>query len=125
MPRYTNPRKTWFYSNEFKIRAVKLSFHPDNKVKDVAEGLGIHPMMLSRWGREYRHGTLQGDGKVRIGMSRKKKSPDQKITEVAALKKEVNRLRQENDLLKKWQRYLADQHQKGLDSSSDTKTSSE
>jgi transposase len=118
MPRYTNPRKTWSYSNEFKIRAVKLSFHPDNKVKDVAEGLGIHPMMLSRWGREYRHGTLQCDGKVRIGMSRK-------ITEVAALKKEVNRLRQENDLLKKWQRYLAEQHQKGLDSSSDTKTSSE
>ena len=54
MPRYKNPRKTWFYSNEFKIRAVKLSFHPNNKVIDVAESLGIHSMMLSRWGREYR-----------------------------------------------------------------------
>lgn len=125
MPRYKNPRKTWFYSNEFKIRAVKLSFHPDNRVKDVAEGLGIHPMMLSRWGREYRHGTLQGDGKVRIGMSRKKKTPPPKITELAALKREVNRLKQENDLLKKWQQYLAEQHQNDLDSSSDTKTSSE
>lgn len=125
MPRYKNPRKTWFYSTEFKIRAVKLSLHPDNKVKDIAEGLGIHPMMLSRWGREYRNGILQGDGKVRIGMSRKKKSPSQKITEVAALKKEVNRLKQENDLLKKWQLYLAEQHQKDLDSSSDTKISSE
>ncbi len=125
MPGYKNPRKTWFYSSEFKIRAVKLSFHPDNKVKDVAEGLGIHPMMLSRWGREYREGILQRDGKVRIGMSRKKKAPPQKITELAALKKEVHRLKQENDLLKKWQLYLAEQHQKDLDLSSDTKNSLE
>lgn len=125
MPRYNHPRKTWFYSTEFKVRAVKLSLHPDNRVKDVAEGLGIHPMMLSRWGREYRHGALQGDGKVRIGMSKKKKTPSQKITELAALKKEVNRLKQENDLLKKWQLYLAEQHQKDLDSSTDTETSSE
>lgn len=125
MPKYNNPRKTWVYSTEFKVRAVKLSFHPNNKVKDVAEGLGIHPMMLSRWGREYRDGTLQGDRKVRIGMSRKKKTPSEKITELAALKKEVHRLKQENDLLKKWQRYLAEQHQKDLDSSSDTKNSSE
>ena len=120
MPSYKNPRKTWFYSNEFKVRAVKLSLHPDNKVKEVAEGLGIHPMMLSRWGREYREGTLQRDGKVRIGMSKHKKTPSKKITELAALKKEVNRLKQENDLLKKWQQYLSEQHQNDLNSSTDT-----
>ena len=36
------------------------------------------------------------------------------------LGKENARLRQENDLLKKWQRYLAEQHQNDLDSSRDT-----
>jgi transposase len=92
----------------------------DTKVKDVAEGLGIHPMMLSRWRKEYREGVLQGDGQMRKAMSKKKKSPTQQITELAKLKKEVARLKQENELLKKWQQYLAEQHQNALDSSTDT-----
>ena len=120
MPKYNNPRKTWVYSNEFKHKAVKLTLDPDNKVKDIAEGLGIHPMMLSRWRKEYRDGVLQGDGQIRKAMSKKKKSPTQKITELATLKKENTRLQQENDLLKKWQQYLAEQHQNDLDSSTDT-----
>ena len=61
MPKYNNPRRTWVYSNDFKYKAVKLTLQPDTKVKDVAEGLGIHPMMLSRWRSEYRQGVLQGD----------------------------------------------------------------
>lgn len=120
MPKYNNPRRTWVYSNDFKHKAVKLTLQPDTKVKDIAEGLGIHPMMLSRWRSEYRQGVLQGDGQIRKAMSKKKKSPTQKITEVAKLKKEVARLKQENDLLKKWQQYLAEQHQNDLDSSTDT-----
>ena len=36
------------------------------------------------------------------------------------LEHENARLRKENDLLKKWQRYLAEQHQNDLDSSRDT-----
>jgi transposase len=120
MPKYNHPRKTWVYSNEFKVRAVKLTHQADIKLKQIAEGLGIHPMMLSRWRKEYRDGLLHSDGRQRIGMSKKKKSPTKQITEVARLKKEVARLQQENDLLKKWQQYLAEQHQKDLDSSSDT-----
>ena len=76
-------------------------------------------MMLSRWRKEYRDSVLQGDGQIRKAMS-KKKSPTQKITELAKLKKENARLQRENDLLKKWQQYLAEQHQNDLDSSTDT-----
>jgi transposase len=47
------------------------------------------------------------------------------MTELAALKKKVARLEQENDLLKKWQQYLAEAHQNDLGSSTDTKTPSE
>lgn len=46
MPRYKNPRKTWAYSTEFKIQAVKLSSDPDYKISDVADGLGIQATVV-------------------------------------------------------------------------------
>jgi len=54
MPRYTQPRKTWKYSKDFKVKAVKFSYQEGIQVKQVAEGLDIHPFMLSRWRKEYR-----------------------------------------------------------------------
>lgn len=120
MPKYNNPRRTWVYAKEFKYNAVKLTLDPDIKVKDIAAGLGIHPMMLSRWRKEYRDGELQGDGQLRKAMSKKLKTPQQELSEVAKLKKENARLKLENDLLKKWQQYLSEQHQNDLNSSTDT-----
>ncbi|WP_143186882.1 transposase [Microbulbifer donghaiensis] len=38
----------------YKIQAVKLANHPDVRSKDVAESLGIHPVMLYRWQMEHR-----------------------------------------------------------------------
>jgi transposase len=35
MSKYNNLRKTWFYSNEFKIKAVILSYQPDIQSKQV------------------------------------------------------------------------------------------
>jgi len=49
MPKYTQPRKTWQYSNEFKVKAVLLSLIEG--VQEVANTLDIHPFMLSRWRR--------------------------------------------------------------------------
>lgn len=120
MPKYNNPRRTWVYSKEFKCKAVKLTFDRDNKIKDIAAGLGIHPMMLSRWRKEYRDGALYGDGQIRKSMSTKPKTPQQELSEIAKLKKENERLKLENDLLKKWQQYLSEQHQNDLNSSADT-----
>ncbi len=43
MPRYyTQPRKTWQYTKDFKVKAVKLSYQDGIQVKQVAEGLDIH-----------------------------------------------------------------------------------
>lgn len=121
MPRYTQPRKTWQYTQDFKVKAVKLSYQPGIQVKQVAEGIDIHPFMLSRWRKEYREGKLQGDNQKRVGVNKKKRTiSDNELTENARLKKENERLRKENDLLKKWQRYLAERHQSDLDSSTDT-----
>lgn len=121
MPRTTHPRKTWEYSKEFKIKAVKLTLFYDYKVKDVANSLGIHRCMLSRWRKEYREGRLHGDGKARLDLVKKKKRKLlTKDSDINRVLEENDRLRKENDLLKKWQQYLAEQHQNGLDSSTDS-----
>ena len=133
MPKYTQPRKTWAYSKDFKVKAVKLSNQEGILVKQVAEGLDIHPLMLSRWRKEYRDGKLHGDGQKRVIVKKtktvvKKDKPTEKkvtakeIKKLAKLEKENERLKRENDLLKKWQRYLSEIHQNDLDSSRDTDT---
>jgi len=117
MPRYTQPRKTWQYTVDFKVKAVKLSYQEGIQVKQVAEGLDIHPFMLS-------HGRLMGDGQKRVRVNKEKSTINvQDLSEIDRLKKDNERLRKENDLLKKWQRYLAEQHQNDLDSSKDTENS--
>jgi transposase-like protein len=35
MPKYTKPRKTWQYSNEFKVNAALLSLIEGAQVKEV------------------------------------------------------------------------------------------
>ena len=122
MPKAVQPKKTWSYTADFKVKAVKLSYQPNVQVKQVAEALDIHPFMLSRWRKEYREGKLQGDGLRRVGVSKKKVTSVKQLSEFEKLKKENARLKKENDLLKKWQRYLAEQHQNDFDSSRDTET---
>jgi transposase-like protein len=66
MPRYNNPRRTWQYTNEFKVKAVQLSLIEGIQVKSVAEILDIHPFMLSRWRKEYREGKIVVDTRKKI-----------------------------------------------------------
>jgi len=120
MPRYTQPRRTWKYSIQFKRKAVLLSIESCVSVKDVALGLDIHPYMLSRWRKEAREGEFGKVCQKKINVTNKNKLKPGKLTEVERLKHEVSRLKEENDLLKKWQRYLAEVHQNDLDSSRDT-----
>ena len=118
MPRYNNPRKTWRYTNEFKVKAVQLTYLDGVQIKKkVAETLDIHPFMLSRWRKEYREGKIVAVKAQKVTSIKQEKK---KLDKVKALEKEVVRLKQENDLLKKWQRYLAEQHQGDLDSSRGT-----
>ncbi len=47
MPKYTQPRKTWQYTTDFKVTAVKLSYQAGIQVQQIAEGLDIHPFTLA------------------------------------------------------------------------------
>ena len=118
MPKSKYPKKTWKYSNEFKAKAVRLTFLKDVKVKDIAESLDIHPFMLSRWRKEYREGKIVVDKRKTERLYKEKGGLDR----IKRLEQENLRLRRENDLLKKWQRYLAERHQNALDSSKNMDT---
>jgi transposase len=120
MPKYNNPRKTWQYTEEFKAKAVQLSELQGVQVKEVAETLDIHPFMLSRWRKEYREGKIVADKRKKVTSIKKEQA---ELDELKKLRKEVTRLKQENDLLKKWQRFLAEEHQNDIDSSRETDSS--
>ena len=66
MPKYIQPRKTWQYSNEFKVKAVQLSLIEGIQVQEVANTLDIHPFMLSRWRKEYREGKIVADKRKKL-----------------------------------------------------------
>ena len=75
MTRMKGPKKTNRYPDEFKIKAVQLADHPDILAKDVAEDLGVHPILLYRWRKEYREGKFKEDGrKKKIHIEAKKVS---------------------------------------------------
>ena len=113
MPRYNNHKKTNRYTQEFKSKAVLLSHLTGVQVKDVAQALDIHPFMLSRWRKEYREGKIVADKRKKVIKLSGEISENDRIR---VLEKENARLKTENELLKKWQRFLAERKQSALNS---------
>ena len=117
MPRYNRPRKTWQYTNDFKVKAVQLSYLDGVKVNQVAATLDIHPFMLSRWRREYREGQIVADGRKQAPSL---KGDKKELDKIKRLERQVAELKQENALLKKWQRFLAEEHHSDISSLRET-----
>lgn len=99
-------RKHQVYSLDFKRQAVLLASHPDIQGKDVAEALGIHPFMLSRWKKEMRERRLTGKDAVTIPAADLSEAQEK----VRRLEKQVARLKEENDILKKYERFVAEKN---------------
>jgi len=89
------------YSNEFKVTAVKLASSPDVEVQAVAEALGIHPFMLSRWKKEYREGTLKGEAHAGLKEVQHMEVAVAEQKKIQRLEAALKKARIENDLLKK------------------------
>ena len=117
MPKYQRHKKTARYSNEFKSKAVQLSYLDGLGVQVVAKSLDIHPYMLSRWRKEYREGIIVADKRCKVVSIIKEKN---ELNKIKRLEKENASLRQENSLLKKWQRFVAEEKGSDLSSSTDT-----
>lgn len=89
------PRTTYKYSDEFKATAVRLSQLPGVEVQDVAASLAIHPFMLSRWRKQVRDGVIVAKG------TDIDKDVAAELKELRRMKKDYERLKAENDILKK------------------------
>jgi transposase len=113
MAKYNRYQRTAKYSDEFKATAVLLSHLDECTVKSVAEELDIHPVQLSIWRKQYREGIIVSDKRKKIIKPPSSLKESQKIE---VLQHEIERLKVENDILKKWQRFLAEQRQKNSNS---------
>ena len=93
----TTHRKT--YSPEFKHDAVRLVVEERHPLTEVARNLGVHPSLLQRWKKalaEDAKGAFPGRGQR-----------NERDAELADLKRQLARARQERDILKKALAYFA------------------
>ena len=114
MSKSQKPRRTQRYPDEFKSKIVELTRSEGVTNAEIAIAFDIHPMMISRWRKEYREGNIVTDERKKVAAIKKEKK---KLDEYMRLKKENARLKLEIDLLKKWQRFQAEERQKVIDSS--------
>ncbi len=97
------------YGNDFKVKAVRLTFMESTQVQEIAKALDIHPFMLSRWRKEYREGKIVADRRVKGVVDVELQS---KIKELKKLETENGKLRVENDLFKKAIRFSSARRKK-------------
>ena len=87
------------YTREFKVKACELVIRDGIKPSVVAEKFAINAVMLYRWMDEYR---TQGPDAF-VGKGHQKPAD----AELRKLRKENERLRMENEILKKAAAYFA------------------
>lgn len=89
------------YSDEYKSEAVRLANDSGKPVTQVARELGVNANMLHRWMREERE--AQAAGKTRGGVKAEQE-------EIARLRRELARVTQERDFLKRAAAFFAKEH---------------
>lgn len=91
------PRKK--YSREFKLEAVKMVVEQGRTVREVGENLGVNETVLHRWKSKFiEDGELAFPGQGRL-------KPDDE--ELRRLRRELSKVKQERDILKKAMAYFA------------------
>lgn len=92
------------YSDEYKADAVAMVTELGQSGREVAEGLGVHPTIVNRW-------VAEATGTQGSGSGSHRRSPDPDSDDVLEMRKEIERLRQENAFLKKAAAFFAQEHQ--------------
>ena len=93
-------KKRQTFTREFKLEAVRLLEHGDKPAADLARELGIKRNQLYKWQEQL---TAKGEDGVFPGHGRRAGTE----AELVVLKRENERLREENILLKKAAVYFA------------------
>lgn len=92
------PYKT--YPEAFKLEALRLLEESDRPASEIARQLGIRRNQLYKWKEQ-----MSKQGKVPTAKRGRPKKEDQ--SEMASLRQELKRLREENEILKKAAAYFA------------------
>ena len=95
-------KKTKSYPEAFRREAVRLADQPDRTAVDVARELGIHPGQIYNWRTQFNK-LSKKQFTVADGTNYSK----EEIEEIRRLKKEVAKLKEERDFLKKATAYFA------------------
>ena len=106
------------YTLAFKVKAVKESKKKGVKSIDVANALGIHPVMLCRWRQEFKEGRLSENKHMKIAGSPPKKSTVESVQlkvaerKIKELEKRLAVKEEEVIILKKAGRFFQEQRRK-------------
>lgn len=95
-------RKTKAYSESYRREAVRLADMPDRTAADVARELGIHVNQIYNWRTQFNK-LSKGQFTVADGTNYSIAEKE----EIRKLKKEVVKLKEERDFLKKATAYFA------------------
>ena len=88
------------FTDEFKREAVTLWETSGRMQTEVASELGIMPTMLRRWQRKLQEGDMPASPAAKPPIS-SMASPADQASEIARLRRELDRARMERDILKK------------------------
>ena len=91
----TRKRKAYkTYTKEFKLEALRLMEQSDRPASEIAMQLGIRRNQLYKWKEQ-----MKKTGEVPSAKKGRPKKEDQ--TEIARLRQELKRVKEENEILKK------------------------
>lgn len=88
----------WYFTPEFKRKAVALWETSGRTQAEIAGELGIMPTMLRRWQRGIDVGAVKTVAQPPTSIMA---SPADQTSEIAKLRRELDRTRMERDILKK------------------------
>ena len=98
------------YDKQFKVAAARMVLSGEMRVVDLAKELGIKDSTLRRWAQEYDEmgdAAFPGNGSPKVN----------KDYEIVKLRKKVEELERENELLKNFRAFLSQDHARGAGSS--------
>ena len=98
------------YDKQFKIAAARVVLGGEMRAVDLARKLGIKDSTLKRWAREYEEmgeNAFPGNGSPKVN----------KHHEIMKLRKRIEELERENELLKNFRAFSSQGHARGAGSS--------
>ena len=91
------------YDKQFKIAAARVVLSGEMRVVDLVRELGVKDSTLRRWAQEYEEmgeSAFPGNGSPKVN----------KDYEIVKLRKRVEKLERENELLKNFRAFLSQDH---------------